>query len=826
MITKLPYLFLILFLLAGCQSVDNDDNPDDNGGIPTVSVYEGPAANTDDVARFQENVWENLSGDHGCGNCHGLTGIQQSPQFARDDDINLAYEAALTVVDRINLSESVIVKEVEDGHNCWKNDYATCGALMEVYLNAWINPTTEEPVSNEIVLTAPSVTNEPASGKQFPDDSSAFASTVWPLLTQHCADCHTDSASTPQAPYIAHSNVDVAYNAVRTGSRIDLNTPANSRLVLRLIEFHQCWSGTCQDDANTMLLAITSYGNSISPPDALDPALVNSKALKLHDGIVASGGNRYNEDLIAFYEFKAGSGNTLYDTSGVNPALDLTLTGNENVDFQWVGGWGIEFFSGHAYGSSNDSSKLAEHIRASDAYTIEAWVVPANVSQEGPARIISYSSGDTQRNFTLGQTLYNYDFDQRSSSTNANGDRLSTPDDDEVLQATQQHVAITYSPPEGRKVYVNGELVASEAGTMSDHLNDWDDGFSLLFGGEAGGSSLWQGKLRMVAIHEKALTITQIQQNMNAGVGERYFLLFSLGVLVTVPDSYIMLEVSQFDNYSYLFHTPTFVTLSDSPGTIDIDLRAMRIGINGEESAVGQVYRYLNLVDDFAVNEDRQVFSEHGTIIPLQKGAEFDEFFLTFEKLGIHENVALEALPIPPATPADGETQSRIALRSFAEINATMSVLTDVASTQGDVQTTYTTIMQQLPVDNGIEGFLASHQIAVSQLAIEYCNALIEDTSLRISYFPGFDFTTTASIAFDNPTKRDQLIDPLITRINGDNLITQADPAEIKDELNSLISRLTECATITTTCDDSARTLAVAKSSCAALLASATMMVQ
>ena len=38
----------------------------------------------------------------------------------------------------------------------------------------------------------------------------------------------------------------------------------------------------------------------------------------------------------------------------------------------------------------------------SGEYSIEAWVVPANVTQEGPARIISYSAGDSNRNFTLG----------------------------------------------------------------------------------------------------------------------------------------------------------------------------------------------------------------------------------------------------------------------------------------------------------------------------------------------------------------------------------------------------------------------------------------
>ena len=61
----------------------------------------------------------------------------------------------------------------------------------------------------------------------------------------------------------------------------------------------------------------------------------------------------------------------------------------------------------------------------------------------------------------MGQTLYSYDFYNRSSTTNQAGDpKLTTSDDDEDLQATLQHVVATYSAVDGRRIYVNGELVA------------------------------------------------------------------------------------------------------------------------------------------------------------------------------------------------------------------------------------------------------------------------------------------------------------------------------------------------------------------------------
>ena len=52
------------------------------------------------------------------------------------------------------------------------------------------------------------------------------------------------------------------------------------------------------------------------------------------------------------------------------------------------------------------------------------------------------------------------------------------------------------------------------------------------------------------------------------------------------PDaSFIMFEVAQFDSFSYLFNKPTFINLNPAwtPGSINI--KGMRIGINGKEAA-------------------------------------------------------------------------------------------------------------------------------------------------------------------------------------------------------------------------------------------------
>lgn len=575
--------------------------------------------------------------------------------------------------------------------------------------------------------------------------------------------------------------------------------------------------------------AIKAFADGV-PLTQVDPQLVVSKALTLGQGIIASGGTRYDENVIALYEFKTGFGNYIYDTSGIEPALHLQLSGLAEVDYKWVGGWGVEFVNSKAQGSTSASRKLHNFIRATGEYSIEAWVVPANVTQDGPARIISYSAGTNSRNFTLGQTLYNYNFLHRSSTTNGNGQpAFSTPDADELLQATEQHVVVSFDPLNGRRIYVNGLLVNHIDAQAAGNLNDWDDTFALVLGNEVTNDRQWQGKLRLVAIHNRALTQEQVSRNFNVGVGEKFFLLFDVSDVVKVPQSYILFEVSQFDSYSYLFNSPTFINLNGDSVVADIPIRAMRIGINGKEASVGQAYRHLEttvsnsqLLPSEQFNARAQRLSTLGTVIALEKGPLVDQFFLSFEQLGSARNVVVEPQPLQQAAPVDAAPKPEIGLRTFAEINATMATVTGVSPTHAEVKKTYQTIMQQLPTVENINGFLAAHQVAVSQLAIEYCNALVSDAPLRGSYFPGFDFGAGATSAFNTMAKRDQVLDPLLNRVLGINLATQPSVASVKTELNSLIDRLTACGG---SCAAD-RTQTVVKASCAATLGSAVMLLQ
>lgn len=526
---------------------------------------------------------------------------------------------------------------------------------------------------------------------------------------------------------------------------MDLLIPANSRLVQRLRQDgHNCWpdpTATEPDDcvysSQEMEDAITAFAATITPT-GIDSNLIVSKALKLIPGeaIIATGGQRHASNQIALWEFKTGSGNVAYDTSKVLPKMPLTLTG----DFDWVGGYGLRFRNGYAFAPFEKSAKLNNNIRSRGEYSIEAWLIPSNVTQQDK-NIISYSGSKTQRNFTVSQNEYNYRFQNRSNETDFNGDPLLTTDaNDEDLQSAQQHVVITYDPVRGGRIYVNGEFtddvdVNGNNGTDGE-LDSWDDKLIFILANESGvqdQSRSWDGTFRMVAIHNRVLSDEQIDQNFKAGVGEKFFLLFSIGHIDGVPaDSYIKVQVEQFDTYSYLFDNPVYVNLGNPVPTINFPIAGMRIGINGKEAIIGQSFTHITDADgtELDITANNQEISRLGSVIELQQGSTNDEFFLSFEVLGNETNAYVVVNPDPAAQPApdDLPAQSDIGVRTFSEINATMSELTGVPTDNTAVFTTYSSLVQQLSSTEDITAFVPANIIGISQLAFEYCDQLVDNT--------------------------------------------------------------------------------------------------
>ncbi len=834
---------LAAFALSACSGGSGAD-VEEVPGLPNngpTSNYNGPAPTTPDVQEFKINLWDNIQANNRCGSCHSDAG-GQTPMFARRDDINLAYAAANGVVALATPQDSMMVTKVGGGHNCWLASNAACGDILTTWISNWAGSTAST-AARKIELEPP-VQRAPGQSKNFPADAGVlFSTTVYPVLEANCSECHASDTALKQQPFFAEGPpgdadaIELAYEAAK--SKMNLDDPSISRFVLRLRnEFHNCWTQSCTNDANVMQAAIQQFSGMIAPT-AVDPALITSRATTLYEGTIASGGNRYEANVIALYEFKTGQDcgtsitgacSVAFDTSGVEPAMDLTLSGN----VQWFGGWGLNFAGGKAQASTGSSAKLKNLISQTGEYSIEAWVAPGNVVQED-MRIVSYSAGLTNRNFNLGQTMYNYDFFNRTNLTNANGDpQLSTPDADEVLQATLQHVVATFNPVTGRKIYVNGILAAQLDPAPGGTITSWDNSYAFVLGNEVSNNRMWNGVIRLVAVHNRELTQAQITQNFEAGVGEKFFLMFGIEHLTNINDSFIVVEAAQFDSHGYLFRSPFFISLDGTAQPNGLDIRGMRVGLNGAEARVGQAYAYLDTeitTASYSAATGQQLLNL-GTVLPLEKGPDEDEFFLTFDALGT--NLYNRPPPTVPPAPPDQilPEASAIGVRTFDEISATLAAITGVSQNEPGVRAAMDEVRQALPAIPTLEAYASSHQAAIAQLSIEYCHALMEDSTLRTAMFPLFNFGAAPATAFAN---ENALFDPLLNRVLGlVQLAHQPDKAFTRAELSDLVNGhpsdparpglLNDLPA--GEANDVARTRNIAKAVCSAVVGSAAMLVQ
>jgi Concanavalin A-like lectin/glucanases superfamily len=832
-ITGLTALAASLALSAcGGAGAPTTTNPAPSQTV-TADAYTGPPAATADVTAFQVNFWNNVRATNRCGQCHNATSPAQMPNFARSDDVNLAYVQANTVVNLATPSTSMIVTKVSGGHNCWLADNNACGQILTTWISNWANASGSA-TATTVQLQAPPVQTVGQS-LNFPAAYTEYQNTIYTLTSVHCVRCHSTTAdpSVEQSPYFADPSLAVAYPAAipkidftgcaGAGGNNGGTCGTNSRFYQRLLtDNHNCWDN-CANDAALMLAQIQAFAASITPAN-IDPALVTSAALTLAQGTIASGASRFDADTIAKYEFQSVVNNTTYDTSGIDPAADLTISGNVTL----AGGWGINVGAGgKAQATTQASSKIYNLIQATGEFSIEAWVAPALVAVD-KSYMVSYSGGDTTRNFTLAQTNQDYDFMLRASTTALTGmPQLQTPDAAMALQASLQHVVLTYDAVNGRQIYVNGALVPAPDAQKGGTISNWDSSFALVLGNEVSGDRSWQGLIKFVAIHSRSMTAAQVMQNFNAGVGERYYMLFNVSNATGVSQAYVMFTVSQYDSYSYLFYQPTFISLDPtvtSSNLPSIPVQGIRIGLNGTVPQVGQAYIPLNTTITAAnYTPQGEVLSSIGTVIGLQSGPLTDQFFLTFDKLGTMSDVVTEPIPTAPA-PALGPVVADVGVRTFAQINSTLSRLTTVPTTDANVMSTYAAVQQQLPPSATIESFSSANQVGVAQLAVQYCNEMVNNPTYLNAVLPG---VTLSANLFSSQAGIDSVTGPLAARVLGSGLASSPPATSVTGstgELDKLITTL--CSTPGGSCANNApRVQAVTAAACATAFGSADMLI-
>ncbi len=487
------------------------------------------------------------------------------------------------------------------------------------------------------------------------------------------------------------------------------------------------------------------------------------------------------------------------------PEVPLSLSG----EYSWIGGWGVRFVNGKAQGGTTASSKLFDRITSTGEYSLEVWVAPANVSQE-EAWVFGYAGGPESSNVVLRQSLYNYEAFNRSTVTDDNNGgepALVTDDDAQLAQASLQHVVVTFDPVAGRRIYVNGEFTGDVDPLGGGLLNNWSESFAVVLGNSTANSNPWSGNLRMAAVHNRALTESQVRQNFEVGVGQKFFLMFSVAELLDEEGvchemsqgertnyCYVVFEVSQFDSSSYLFNEPFFANINSAGGDLDFDLSGIRLGINGRLAAIGQ--GFTNVSQRVSTQGPAQLaLSPQGTIIPLENGSEQDVFFLAFDQLAAGQGQADDGDLLAYQAVLSGAPAADIGMRTFDEINASLSALTGVPTaspavspvTGKTVAETFAAVRRALPAVADFNAFQSSHQMAATQLTAAYCDALVQDPQRRAAIFPAsFDFSRPVADAGIN--WRSQVVEPLVDRAINRDVLAPADRARVVDEVVLLIT--------------------------------------
>jgi hypothetical protein len=197
-----------------------------------------------------------------------------------------------------------------------------------------------------------------------------------------------------------------------------------------------------------------------------------------------------------------------------------------------------------------------------------------------------------------------------------------------------------------------------------------------------------------------------------------------------------------------------------------------------------------------------------------------DQFFLSFDQLGSKTHVTTEDKPIPIA-PVNLAPAAAVGVRTFAQINSSLSKLTGVSTTNAAVMKTYMAVQQQLPSDPTLESFSSANQVGIAQLAIQYCSVAVSDPTLGPQLF-GLTLNSSSFGANGTGAGTATMSNALAARVLGTGLNnTQPLASTVTAELNSLVGRL--CAS--TACNSLPRVKSVAAAACAAALGSSDMLI-
>jgi dipeptidyl aminopeptidase/acylaminoacyl peptidase len=222
---------------------------------------------------------------------------------------------------------------------------------------------------------------------------------------------------------------------------------------------------------------------------------------------------RVSNGLVALYLFDEGTGNTIYDHSGVSPALDLTIETTTAVS--WVAD-GLSI-NNPALITSGSADRISQTCQTSNAVTVEVWAKTADLGQTGPARLIDFGIGPNDFNFSIAQDGNEGSASLRTTSTvDLEGEVAQAATLLDIFAVRGTHLVYTRSGiTDEYELWVDGQRNAT--GQLAGSFSNWQTGSILSIGNEPLGNRPWEGEVYMAAVYCRALGAEEVLRNFQDG---------------------------------------------------------------------------------------------------------------------------------------------------------------------------------------------------------------------------------------------------------------------------------------------------------------------
>ena len=229
-------------------------------------------------------------------------------------------------------------------------------------------------------------------------------------------------------------------------------------------------------------------------------------------------GSRVTQGLIAYWIFDEKSGNIVVDQIG---STDLTLSG----DYSWLTGTnGLFVTNGRGVAPGTE---IITALKASNRFTLEVWVEPANLTQTGPARIFAITQDPSYHNMHLGQYTNDTVTGGVSLRINKRVGGTNTYVTDANLTLNMTHLVYVFDGTD-KLLYINGALhgtypAAADPAIPLILADSWTDTDMIVIANENNPEGLpdndrpYTGLYKQIALYNRVLTQEEVTINYNVG---------------------------------------------------------------------------------------------------------------------------------------------------------------------------------------------------------------------------------------------------------------------------------------------------------------------